>query len=286
MARILIIEDEEILITMLAEAFRRLGHEVIISSDGEDGLSKIKANKPDLVLLDIIMPKLSGMEVLEKVHDDKSLKDIPIIIISNSGQPVEIEKAQSLGVRDYLVKTEFDPKEVVEKANRALKEVLSLKTEIDIEKSENSARAGNDAAKSVKESHPKKPARNFASGGKTVLVVEDDQFLRDLIVRKLDEEGLTTLQAIDGEEGLRLVREKKPAIVLLDLILPGIDGFEVLARLKTDSSVVNIPVVILSNLGQKDDIDRGLKLGATDYLIKAHFTPGEIVQKVKDILQR
>lgn len=119
---------------------------------------------------------------------------------------------------------------------------------------------------------------------KQVLVVEDDQFLRDLIVRKLKEEGIKTLQAIDGEEGLRLAREKKPELILLDLILPGMDGFEVLRQLKADSGASGVPVIILSNLGQQSDIDKGLSLGAKDYLIKAHFTPSEIVEKVKKAL--
>ena len=125
---------------------------------------------------------------------------------------------------------------------------------------------------------------NTAKGAESVLLVEDDQFLRGLIVKKLEAEGLEVIQAIDGEEGLRLIRETKPALVLLDLILPGIDGFEVLKQVKSDPAIKDIPIIILSNLGQKDDIGRGLELGAKDYLIKAHFTPGEIVQKVKEIL--
>lgn len=120
--------------------------------------------------------------------------------------------------------------------------------------------------------------------GSKILVIEDDQFLRDLIVKKLTDEGFDVSQAIDGEEGSRLAKEEKPDLVLLDLILPGIDGFEVLKELKSDSEFSKTPVIILSNLGQKDDIDRGLKLGAKDYLIKAHFTPGEIVKKVKETL--
>jgi len=119
----------------------------------------------------------------------------------------------------------------------------------------------------------------------SILVVEDDQFLRDLIVKKLEEEGMEITQAVDGEEGLRLIRENKPTLVLLDLILPGIDGFEVLKQVKSDPATKDIPIVILSNLGQKDDIDRGMDMGAKDYLIKAHFTPGEIVQKVKEALE-
>lgn len=120
---------------------------------------------------------------------------------------------------------------------------------------------------------------------KTILIVEDDKFLRELIVRKLRKENFNITEAIDGEEGIKKIKEEKPDLVLLDLILPGIDGFEVLSKMKEDMSLSQIPVIILSNLGQKDDVERGLKLGAVDYLIKAHFTPGEIIEKVKIALK-
>ena len=120
---------------------------------------------------------------------------------------------------------------------------------------------------------------------KNILVVEDDKFLRELIIRKLDEEGYTTSEAVDGEEGAKKTKEEKPDLVLLDLILPGIDGFEVLASIKQNPQTSSIPVIILSNLGQTEDVEKGLKLGAIDYMVKAHFTPGEIVEKVKGVLE-
>lgn len=118
-----------------------------------------------------------------------------------------------------------------------------------------------------------------------ILIVEDDKFLRELISQKLIKEGYNILQAVDGEEGLDKIKKEKPDLVLLDLILPGIDGFEVLARAKEDPEVVKIPVIILSNLGQKEDVEKGMNLGAVDYLVKAHFTPGEIIDKMKRILE-
>ncbi len=118
----------------------------------------------------------------------------------------------------------------------------------------------------------------------TILIIEDDKFLRQLIAQKLLKEGYDVSEAIDGEEGLKKVKEEKPDLVLLDLILPGIDGFEVLSQLGKDESLSQIPVIILSNLGQKEDVERGLNLGAIDYLIKAHFTPGEIIEKIKKAL--
>jgi len=120
---------------------------------------------------------------------------------------------------------------------------------------------------------------------KTILVIEDDKFLRELMAQKLIKEGYEVVEAIDGPDGIKKLKEKKPGLVLLDLILPGMDGFEVLSKIKEDSDTGQIPVIILSNLGQREDVERGLKLGAADYLIKAHFTPGEIIEKIKNIIK-
>ena len=120
---------------------------------------------------------------------------------------------------------------------------------------------------------------------KTILIIEDDKFLRELIVRKLKDEKYQIVEASDGEEGLEKVKKKLPDLVLLDLILPGIDGFEVLSKIKEEHALSSIPVIILSNLGQREEVERGLKLGAVDYLIKAHFTPREIIDKIKAVLK-
>jgi len=119
-----------------------------------------------------------------------------------------------------------------------------------------------------------------------ILIIEDDKFLRELITRKLQSEKFEITSAIDGESGLELVEKERPDLVLLDLILPGINGFEVLGKIKENEAIASIPVIILSNLGQKDDIEKGMGLGAVDYLVKAHFTPNEIIAKINEVLAR
>jgi CheY-like chemotaxis protein len=116
--KILIIEDEELLSSLLKKKFSGLGFDVFVSEDGEKGLQAIRELRPDLVLLDIIMPKMGGLEVLKIVKEDDTINNIKIMVISNSGQPVELERAKELGAQDWLVKTEFDPQEVVDKAVR------------------------------------------------------------------------------------------------------------------------------------------------------------------------
>ncbi|MBU1292351.1 response regulator [Patescibacteria group bacterium] len=119
----------------------------------------------------------------------------------------------------------------------------------------------------------------------SILVIEDDKFLRELLVRKLEGTGFNILIAVDGQEALKKVKEELPQLILLDLVLPSLDGYDILKQIKQDPQTSKIPVIILSNLGQEEEVKKGLDLGANDYLIKAHFTPDEIIRKVKAVLK-
>jgi len=120
---------------------------------------------------------------------------------------------------------------------------------------------------------------------KKLLLVEDDKFLRDLFAKKLISEGYEVVEALNGEDGITLAKELKPDLILLDLILPGIDGFGALVKIKENPSTNQIPVIILSNLSQEEEIKRALDLGAADYIIKANFTPSEIIKKIQKIIK-
>lgn len=120
----------------------------------------------------------------------------------------------------------------------------------------------------------------------SVLIVEDDTFLSNIYKTKFDMEGFEVITAEDGEAGLAMAKSKKPDMILLDILLPKMDGFMVLKELKADKEVKDIPVILLTNLGQKDDVNKGLEMGAVDYLIKAHFKPSETVEKVRKVLKK
>ncbi len=119
-----------------------------------------------------------------------------------------------------------------------------------------------------------------------VLIVEDEESLAQMYAAKFKHEGFTVAVAPDGASGLEMARKEKPAIILLDIILPQKDGFMVLKELKEDDKTKGIPVIMLTNLGQDEDISRGKKLGADDYLVKASLTPTQLVDKVKAFLSK
>lgn len=121
--------------------------------------------------------------------------------------------------------------------------------------------------------------------GIKVLIIEDDKFLSELMSTKLSKEGFDMTLATDGESGVQQAGEVLPQIVLLDLMLPSMSGFEVLEKLKANDATRDIPVMILSNFGQESKVKKAMELGAVDYLVKANFTTGEIIEKIKQVLQ-
>jgi len=119
-----------------------------------------------------------------------------------------------------------------------------------------------------------------------ILIIEDDNFLLSLIVEKFIQLGFDAEAASDGEEGLNKILNNKYDLVLLDMILPKMDGFKVLEEVKKNQSLKNLPIVVTSNLYDKNDIDRAVSLGAADYIIKAYNSPENIVDRVKAFLQK
>ena len=119
-----------------------------------------------------------------------------------------------------------------------------------------------------------------------ILLIEDDPFLLSMYSIKFEAEGFVVVSADDGEKGLEAAKKTDSDIILLDILMPKMNGFEVLEKLKEDERTRKIPIILLTNLNQKDEIEKGLILGADDYLIKAHFMPSEVVTRIKKILGR
>jgi len=121
---------------------------------------------------------------------------------------------------------------------------------------------------------------------KTILLAEDDPLIVEIYTKKLNEAGFQLEVAERGEEALRKLKEKKFDLLLLDIVLPGISGWEILEKIREDENLKDLKVIILSNLGQKTEVEKGFKLGAVRYLIKAHYSPSEVVKEVREILPR
>lgn len=117
-----------------------------------------------------------------------------------------------------------------------------------------------------------------------ILIVEDDEFLRSLTAKRLEKEGYSLAIAVDGQAAIDQVQVEKPNLILLDLLLPEVNGFDALAKIRSLAGFETVPVVVFSNLGQKEDIEKAKGLGANDFMVKANFTLDDVVAKVKTYL--
>lgn len=120
---------------------------------------------------------------------------------------------------------------------------------------------------------------------KKILIVEDDSFVMDIYHTKLTQEGFEVSTAANGMEALKKLEKERPDLILLDIIMPYIDGLEVLEKVRAMEQMKDVPIILLTNLSQKEEVDQGLALGANDYLIKSHFTPSEVLEKINKYLK-
>ena len=270
--KILVAEDDVILREILIDKLSGAGYKVFGAEDGFKTLELIRGEHPDLVILDIVLPIKNGIEVLAELRADKTTSRTPVVAISNSTDADTIKQAQAHGVKDFLVKALFDSGDVLDK----VKQILSNPNEsMPTNQSKNTTLSDDNT------SSPK--LENISD--KRIFIVEDDRFLREIAVQKLQAEGFVVTSAISGKDAFDYLNiNPRPDVILLDLILPGMSGFELLGKIKQNDSLKNIPVIILSNLGQEEDIEKAKKLGAVDYLVKAHFSFAEIIKKIHDII--
>ncbi len=119
-----------------------------------------------------------------------------------------------------------------------------------------------------------------------ILIIEDDRYISKMYQLKLSLEGYDVQVADNGRIGVDKVKEFMPNIILLDILMPELDGFEVLKIIKEDSTTKGIPTLIMSNLGQEDHIQKGMKMGAIGYIVKSQFTPSKVVEKIKEVLAK
>lgn len=119
-----------------------------------------------------------------------------------------------------------------------------------------------------------------------VLIAEDEETLSHMYQVKFEKDGFIVEMAPDGQEALKKAKEFKPDIILLDIIMPQLDGFSVLEQLRKDKNFAEVPIIMLTNLGQSEDVEKGKKLGADDYLVKANCTPMDVVSKVREHIKK
>ena len=257
---ILVLIVDPAIVNNLQQIMNVLGMQMIVATDTQNFITKLQEVHPELVILDVGAPEFDGFQLLESVRASGTdwIRNIPVMIGSNTGDLVEISRALHLGIKDYFVKSSFDAQQVLEKIKKHMPTPLTAGAPVAAE-----------GAAAIK-----------------VLMIEDDKFLRDLAAQKLTKEKLDVTTAVDGEQGIALAEKIIPNVILLDILLPGIDGYEVLRRIRANPLLDHTHVAMLSNFGQREDIQKALAGGADNFLVKANYTLDEVVDEVKKIIEK
>lgn len=277
---VVLIEDNVLLSNIITQKLESLGSKVYRYDNGLEGLAGIRHFQPDLVLLDILLPVMNGYEVLQVMQNEQLTERYPVLVISNSGQPVELARVHQLGAKDYLVKADFTPDEVLDKARVIL---------------QNHARAtggttivnapAEDKADAPKNTSVVTVADNLSNGhGQVrVIVVEDDPMLRNMLSMKFSkQDDFIFMFVSDGSQAVETIKSFAPSVVVLDLMLPGMNGLEILAELKKDEKTQMIPVLTLTNKSDDEDKQKARDLGADKYLIKAMTDLNDLIRYVRE----
>jgi DNA-binding response OmpR family regulator len=252
---------------LLRTRLNALGYECIIHDNVTSGIDAVVRLSPDLIILDVSLHGADSFAFLEtlRAHPDARISKCPVIIASQNGELVEIGRVLQFGVVDYFVKATIDPDKVIAKVVKHLNASLP-------------------PPPGLPASAPPREAQLPKGKVSKVLIIEDDQFLRDLATQKLRKEQLDVDSAMDGEQGIAIAEAKIPDVILLDILLPGIDGYEVLKHVRANPVFQKTRIAMLSNFGQREDIEKALKAGADQFFVKANYTLDEIVEGVKKML--
>lgn len=247
---VMVIDDDELVRDLLNHGLTQTNCEIIPIENGLKALKQIhqwqkniSLKPPDLIILDVNMPKISGFEVLHTLKADAKLKDIPVIMLTRRIEDESIVQSISEGAIDYITK----PFEIAKLADRITKTL-----------NRNNIR---------------------------VLVADDDELICDLLKLHFKHMGFQVIVASNGAQALELIQSKFPHVVILDIMMPGIDGFAVIKKIQTEPKLADIPVVFLSVKNQQENIINGLENGAHDYITKP-FDIDELSLRITGILQR
>jgi two-component system phosphate regulon response regulator PhoB len=268
MTKILIVEDESFLSEMYKLKFELEGYEVATAANGEEGLMQAKILKPDIILLDLMMPVMDGFEALKRLKADPETASIRVFVLSNLGQDIEVTQSADLGAEGFFVKASLTPTQLAAQIEAVISGKPVRKTSLPsvaaLKMAGNVELAGPDVSHS------------------SVLLIEDQEAIAEMYAMRLRQDGFSVELALNGAWGLKVAKERRFDAIIMDMVMPAMNGYVMLLGIRADSANRETPIIVLSNSAQDQDIDDALKAGANSYLLKSKTTPSVLC----DILRR
>ncbi len=251
--KILVIEGEAAFGGRVVEALKKEGYIASLATDGTAGLKLIYDTLPHLILIDLVLPGMDGYQILEKKHAEPLLTKIPVFLLSTQGVPINMARVPQGSVKEYILDLHADTNEIIKRVNGIFGYQISRETTDD----------GNTKKK--------------------IVWIEDDKLIGTILAKKLIASGFDLFHAKNGTEAMRHLSEHVPDAIVLDLLMPGMSGFDILQKVKADPRLKNVPSMILSNLNKQSDIERAKVLGAQKFLVKAAASLDQIVEEVRGL---
>lgn len=264
MPSIIIVEDDPMISEIYHKKFADSGYQVFLATSGEQTLTFAKKEKINMVLLDLIMPKMNGFEVLENLRGGGYDPNIKVIVFSNLSSSEDREKAAKLGANGFIAKSEFSPSDLV-------KEVGRLMGQYQQQEKNGTRVADGEAAPSA--------------SAKKILMIEDEEIFIEMFGEKLKQEGYAVSFARNGAWGVKDALAGKFDLFIIDMVMPAMSGEEMIAKLKMEDNTKNIPIIVLSASIEDEAAKRVEEMGISAFFVKTQVTPSDLVKKVDELLK-
>lgn len=265
MAKIMLVEDDQMIAEIYIKKFQAAGFEVVNAVTGREVLKYALEGNFDLILLDMVLPEMSGMDVLKELRSNSEYSsNLKVVILSNLSKADHEAEAKRNGADDFIGKTQYSPSELVVEIQRLLNEYGEQK------KNKERLNGGKFDA---------------ACEGKKILFIEDEEIFLEMFGKKLESEGFCVEYAKNGAWGSKLASEKKYDLIITDMVMPAMSGDEIIRRLKLDDKTKDTPIIVLSASLIEEDIKPVREMGISEFYEKTRLVPSDLARRVEELLK-
>ena len=254
--------------------FLEAGFEMKLVTSGKAVEGEVVAYQPEMILLDIVLPDMDGYEILEALSKNDDTRSVPTYVFSNLSAKEDIERATSLGARGFITKSSFTPTQLVDEVKKILG---SAPAETAVPSATTTVPTSSGAEKAISNQKEKNSHK--------ILIIEDEDVFIEMFGDKLKQEGFEVVSAKNGKWGLKEAEEGGFSCILLDMMMPAMNGYEAVKELRANEKTKDTPIIILSNSALDSEVQKAMELGANEYYIKTQVTPGEVADRVKDLIK-
>jgi len=269
MPKIIIAEDDLMISDIYKKKFEESGFDVITAESGDQVLTALSKEKPDILLLDLLMPRMSGFEVIKTIRTKYAHLPIKIIVSSNLSQSEDRDRAIKLGAEGFLVKSEFTPSNLVKEVCRITNQLEEEKKNIEKLNSKNTS-SSSEISEEISE--------------KNILLIEDEEVFLEMFGDKLRQDGFNVVAASNGVAGLKEALQGEYDLFIIDMVMPGMGGGEIVEKLKMEEKTKDIPIIVFSASVDETAAKEVEKMGISAFFVKTQLVPSDLSKKVSEIL--